>query len=89
MTQTKKTKSNVKISANTVVGSVYSQLVAVTITDTEATLDFVYIHPMQKSVSDPKDGQVVARITMPLSTSKSLAETIENTFKKHQEKKTK
>ena len=44
------------VNVNTYVGSVYSQLVGVTVTDIDVTLEFVFINPR-----DNTKGQVVSR----------------------------
>ncbi|KKR33069.1 MAG: hypothetical protein UT63_C0024G0001 [Candidatus Gottesmanbacteria bacterium GW2011_GWC2_39_8] len=68
---------------NTLTGSVYSQLVGVVVTDTELTLEFVYINPRP----GVKEGQVVARVTLPVKASESLAGIIVDTVRQHEEKK--
>ena len=81
-TTQKKPVINIK---NTVIGSVYSQLVGVTVTDTELTLEFVYLNP-RPDVKE-KEGQVVARVTLPRKAAEGLAQIIVNTVKQHEEKK--
>ena len=81
----KKTKLATKgfpVSASSFVGSQYAQLVGVTVTNFNITLDFVYVNPRNK-----KMGEVVSRITLPLSTGESLAETIKKTLIKHRQDK--
>lgn len=72
----------VDVKANTVVGSVYSQAVTVTVTDVDLTLEFVYINPRAKT-----EGQVVARVTLPLKSGENLAKVILETIKQHEDKK--
>ena len=72
----------VKVNAGTMVGSAYSQVVSVTVTDVDLTLEFVYINPRTKT-----DGQVVARVTLPLAAGINLAKTISQTVMQHESKK--
>ena len=69
------------VNASSFVGSQYSQLVGVTVTDNEITLEFVYINPRDKT-----KGEVVSRVTLPSATGESLAETITKTVDKHRKK---
>jgi hypothetical protein len=62
---------NIMINTASVVGSTYSQLARVSITDIDITIEFAFVHP-----ADPSNGQSVARITMPLLAGRDLAETI-------------
>ncbi len=70
------------IDARTVVGSQYSQLVGISVTDIVITLEFVFINPRDKTT-----GQVVSRVTLPLNTGIDLAESILMTAKVHDKKK--
>lgn len=63
-------------------GSTYSQLVGVTVTDVDVTLEFVFINPR-----DNTKGQVVSRITLPRNVGTSLAETILTVIKMHDKRK--
>jgi hypothetical protein len=72
----------VKVNANTIIGSTYAQIVGVTVTDTEVTLEFVYINPQIKT-----QGQTVARITIPRQSAEGLAKIIPETIKQHENKK--
>lgn len=63
-------------------GSLYSQEVEITVTDSEITLEFVYVNPRTKT-----KGEVVSRITLPRKTGKGLAETILNTIANHEKQK--
>jgi|GEM_PF-4784397 len=72
----------IKINPNTTVGSLYSQFVGITVTDTEVTLEFVYINPRTKN-----EGQVIARITLPRKTAESLSNAITTTVRTHENKK--
>lgn len=62
---------NLFVNAGTVIGSTYSQTARVTISDTELTIEFAYVHP-----ADPTQGQSVARVTMPVKSGTDLAKTI-------------
>lgn len=70
------------VNANTFVGSTYSQVVGITVTDVDMTLDFVYVNPRDKT-----KGQVVARVTLPRSAGEELAKAITATIKQHEENK--
>ncbi len=70
------------ISAGTVIGSQYAQLVGISITDLDVTLEFVFINPRDKT-----SGQVVSRVTLPLTIGIDLANTIIMTAKVHADKK--
>lgn len=72
---------NVKM--DTTLGSTYSQIVGVSVTDIDITLEFVYKNPRQEI----KEAQVVARVTLPRQAGYELAETILNTIKSHEAKK--
>ncbi len=69
----------VNVKTDTVLGSQYSQLVSVTVTDIDVTLQFAYIDPMDKT-----QGHVVARITLPRSTGEKLASLIQRIIKEHE-----
>lgn len=75
---------DIKVNPSTSIGTTYSQLVGVTVTDTEVTLEFIYINPRTKN-----EGQVVSRVTLPLETAKSLSSAITETIKNHEQKKQK
>lgn len=70
------------VNAGTIIGSQYAQLVGVSVTDVDITLEFVYINPRDK-----KTGQVVSRVTLPLTIGIDLANTILMTSKVHEKKK--
>lgn len=74
------------IRSNTVTGTVYSQLVGVTITDTDLTLEFVYVNP-RLNKDGASEGEVVARVTLPIEAAKGLPEIIKETLAKHFDKK--
>lgn len=75
---------NITIKTGTVKGSLYSQIVSVTITDIDITLEFVYLNPRAKT-----EGEVVARITLPRQAGEALAKTILDTVTVHEGKKQK
>ena len=77
-----KKPQNVLISSSTVIGSSYSQAFRVTVSDTEITIEFAYVHP-----ADPTQGQSVARVTMPIAAGINLGETIIATKKIHEKRK--
>ena len=77
----KKEKSELQVNSNTTIGSVYSQVVSVTVTDTDITLEFVYVNPRSNR------GEVISRVTLPRIAGEGLAKAITNTIKSHEEKK--
>lgn len=70
----------VVINSKTHIGSLYSQVVGVTVTDIDITLEFVYINPR-------KEGEVISRITLPRASGEELAKVILDTVKMHESKK--
>lgn len=70
------------INTGTVVGSLYAQVVGVTVSDVDITLEFAYIHPRDKT-----KGQVVARVTLPIPVGIDLARSIMDTVQLHAKKK--
>lgn len=78
-----KEPQELKVNAGTVIGSQYSQVVGVTVTDGEVTLEFVYKHPRE----DVKEAQVVSRVTLPRIAGEELASAIVNTVKLHEARK--
>lgn len=84
MTKKKSKNSSKKLLVNTnsFVGSQYSQMVGLTVTDDDITLEFIHINPRDKT-----RGEVVSRVTLPFIAGEILAETIKNTLIKHKEKK--
>lgn len=70
-----------KVNEGTFVGSIYSQVVSVTVTDVDLTIEFVYVNPRNKT------GQLVSRVTLPRPTGEELAKTIFTTVKMHEAKK--
>lgn len=76
-----KSKQEIKINAGTFIGSIYSQVVSVTVTDVDVTIEFVYVNPRNKT------GQLVSRVTLPRKAGEDLAKLIVTTVKMHEEKK--
>lgn len=74
-------KNEIEVKADTYIGSLYSQLASVTISDIDVTLEFIFINPREKK------GQIVSRITMPLGAGEELAKTILSTAKMHNTRK--
>ncbi|PIZ64892.1 hypothetical protein COY14_03630 [Candidatus Roizmanbacteria bacterium CG_4_10_14_0_2_um_filter_36_9] len=72
----------IKVKPLTYFGSQYSQTTTVTVTDSDVTLDFIYIHP-NESV---KEAQVISRVTLPKNVAIELANAINETTKKHEKK---
>ena len=72
----------INVNTDTFIGSKYAQFVSVTVTDVDLTLEFVYINPREKT-----KGQVVFRVTLPLSSGENLAKIILETMRQHELKK--
>ena len=70
------------INLDTVTGSTYAQVVNVTVTDIDVTLEFAFVHPQV-----PTKGQVVARVTLPKEMGLKLPELILTVNKFHENKK--
>jgi len=77
-----KKEVNLVVNTGTVIGSTYSQTARVTVSDTELTIEFAYVHP-----ADPTQGQSVARVTMPVVAGIGLAQTILQLSKIHNKRK--
>lgn len=75
--------TKVQVNKNTTIGSTYAQIVAVSVTDVDITLEFVFIHPADAT------GQVVSRVTMPKESGAKLAKAIVELTKSHEENKEK
>lgn len=65
------------VNSNTCVGSTFSHVVGVTVSDIEVTLEFVYIHPRSK------EGQVVSRVTLPIDVASDLSRVISSSINNH------
>jgi hypothetical protein len=76
-------QQGISVNLNTYIGSQYAQIVGVTVTDTEITLEFVYKHPR----GDLRLAQVVSRITLPREAAYGLAETIYRVKQQYEAKK--
>lgn len=70
------------INAGSIIGSAYAQLVNVSVTNVDVTLEFAFINPR-----DPSTGQVVARVTMPKAAGLELANIIHMASKMYENKK--
>jgi len=77
----KKTAQTI-INAGTITGSTYAQLVNISVTDIDVTLEFSFINPR-----DPSTGQVVSRVTLPKKVGMDLAEKILTTSKIYDKRK--
>lgn len=77
-----KTQQELTVNTGTVIGSTYSQIARVTVSDMELTIEFAYVHP-----ADITQGQSVARVTMPIKAGIDLAQTILQTEKMHEKRK--
>ena len=84
MAETSKNPTTLNVNPNTVIGSTLSQIVGITVTDTEVTLEFVYVHPRDKS-----KGQVVARVSLPKKVAEELSKLIPSTIEQHENDKKK
>ncbi len=84
--QVNKQQKPIKVRSNTVTGTVYSQLVSVTITDNDLTLEFVYVNP-RTSNEEVLEGDVVARVTLPVEAARGLPDAIRETLTKYGAKK--
>ena len=74
-------KQKIEVNPNTIIGSTYSQMVSVSVTDIDVTLEFVFINPRDKR------GQVVSRVTLPRPAGEQLAKAVFDTIKLHETKK--
>lgn len=79
MTKNGKTESAppVEVNTRTIVGTVYSQVASVTVSDVDITIEFAYVNPRDKK------GELVSRVTMPRVAGESLAKIITSTVEKH------
>ena len=77
-----KSQNETTINTGTTIGSKYSQVVGVIVTDNDITLEFAYINPRNKT-----EGQVVARVTLPLNVGEDLAKKILSTKLIHEKRK--
>jgi len=76
----------VNVRTDRVVGSLYSQVVGISVTDTDLTLEFVFVNP-RPNTQGQKDGQVVARVTLPINSGLGLANVIQETISQHIKKR--
>lgn len=82
MAEEKKNQQELIVNTGTVIGSTYSQLARVTVSNLDVTIEFAYVHP-----TDITQGQSVARITMPVQSAHELAEIILQAEKMHEKRK--
>lgn len=78
----KKIVQETVINTSTFTGSMYSQVVGISVTDIEVTLEFAFINPRDKT-----KGEVVSRVTLPKIVAVNLAKTILITLDIHEKKK--
>ncbi len=71
-----------KVNAGTFKGSAYSQVVGITVTDIDITLEFVYVNPRDKT-----QGEVISRVTLPRKSGEELAQKILTTVQAHEKNK--
>ena len=71
----------INVNANAVIGTTFSQIASVTVTNMDVTFEFIYINPRA-----PQEGAVVSRVTMPKDTALELANSVITTIKKHDTK---
>lgn len=69
-----------EVNHETVLGAQYAQVVTVTVTDLEATFEFIYVNPVSKK------GIAVSRITMAAHAAEEFAKLVSNTIEQHREK---
>lgn len=72
-----------KVIMESVVGSVYAQIVSVVVTDSEITLEFAYINPRPGT----EEAHVVSRVTLPRLAGENVAKAITNTIAEHEKKR--
>jgi hypothetical protein len=72
----------VNVNDERLVGTQYAQVVTVTVSDIDITLEFIYVNPRVKT-----KGNVISRITLPKKSGEELATTIRKTVMAHASKK--
>ncbi len=72
-----------EINPDTYLGTQYSQVVSVTVTDLDSTFEFVYVNPQTKK------GIVVSRVTMAAVAAEDFAKLVLKAFETHRGKKSK
>ncbi len=72
----------IKVNASTYIGSTYAQIVGISVTDNDLTLEFVFVNPR-----NVEEGQVVSRVTLPINAGLGLANTIQETINQHIKKR--
>ena len=81
MVEDKKLQQTV-VNAGTFVGSLYAQLVSVSVTDHDITFEFAFINPRDRTT-----GQVVSRVTMPKEAGLQLPKVIVSANNLHEARK--
>ncbi len=76
----------VNVKTDKVVGSLYSQVVGISVTDTDLTLEFVFVNPRPNAQGN-KEGEVVSRVTLPINSGLGLANVIQETISQHIKKR--
>ncbi len=84
MNNKKQQDTQLSVNASSFIGSLYSQMVNITVTDLEFTLEFIYVNPR-----DFTKAEVVSRITLPRRAAEELPKMIQDVVKQHEEKKKK
>lgn len=74
-------EEQITVNPNSVIGSQYAQIINFSVSDVDATFEFVYVNPQLKT------GFSTARITVPRATADQMPEVITETLKKHEENK--
>jgi len=79
-------QSNIKkipVKTESVIGTVFAQIVGIVVTDTFITLEFAYLNPRPET----KQAYVVSRVTLPKMAGENLAKIIIKTIKEHENRK--
>ena len=79
-------QSNIKkmsVKTESVIGTVFAQIVGVIVTNTVITLEFAYLNPRPET----KEAHVVSRVTLPKMAGENLAKIIIKTIEEHENKK--
>ena|SRR3990167_6516865 len=87
-------KVKLNVDASTYAGTAYAQVALVNVTDTEVTMDFVYVHPsnllkaadLKSDKPKEQKAQIVSRVVMPVAQAKQFADAVLNTIEKHVKK---
>lgn len=76
-----KEQKEINVAPGKVSGTVYTQLVSVSVTDIDVTLEFIYVNPR-----NPSQGELVSRVTLPKNVAQDLSKTINLTLQSHAKK---